>query len=557
VESLTIGSFIPIATIFGPGALNIVTTMEDSTQQMHVPKLSIAQAGGYERFAYAVNTTAPGSQKYLGPRTVIHRLALAAAATGEILSFAMPVTNLTYEQTFYAPYVTCSESSTEVRQQTDNMISRFKDDLDPSIELVTLSYFAEVPALTNLANTSAVDIEAANLTDGADALYASNQLWLYTSNIEASDDFSKPEQHKYLMCELYNSTYTATFTWVNGRKHIDVVNRDLLHPVAYPANPSSTSEVSEENMAYSSIMWAITNRLVGTIAFYRDVDGGNEDETQSFASRNYSRIDTDLSHTVLLGTSDLNAHFRQNHRLGGDKDTEPYSDQRLQDMAYAGNRPLQVLISELSSNITFSLMNDPLLAPRLPQTVTISSPVNKYVYHSKNVLIAYITVCVAAAMANGAGMHAIRKSGVSHNTSFSSIAFATHSIHVSGLDPYERRGALPLDPEVAKIPLKFYNGYKPPGAQHRLFGWSRAVLEQEPDVEAGYPAHLLTEEKDIPVKEADVLVPTVDSRPTKSLNSDQKDSPLDLESASDAACASAATETPNLQTNSAGRLDPT
>lgn len=58
--------------------------------------------------------------------------------------------------------------------------------------------------------------------------------------------------------------------------------------------------------------------------------------------------------------ADFNSHFEENHFLGNG--TALYSPQRLQDMAYAGYRRLEVLIPELSSNITLTLLIDPLLA---------------------------------------------------------------------------------------------------------------------------------------------------------------------------------------------------
>lgn len=328
---------------------------------MDIPNLSIAQAGAYERFTYAVNGTLPASQKFLGPRTVIQRLALAAATTGDVLSLSTPAPNASYEQTFFGPYVECAMSSSQVRKEFDLMITRNERELDPSVQLISLDYFAAIPALSNLDNASQQDVQFANLTDIDATLHASNQLWLYTSSYGSSANFSQPRESHYLTCKLYNASYTTRFRWLNGRQDLQIIDRTLLQPVMYPVDPS-TSEESEEAMAYSSVMWALSSQLTGSIAFYRDLNTSDDATQQAVASRVYSTIDTRMAQTILLGSSDLNSHFMQNHLLGDDNDKSPFSDQRLQDMAYAGNRPLDVLIPELSSNITLSLFNDPLLA---------------------------------------------------------------------------------------------------------------------------------------------------------------------------------------------------
>ncbi len=361
LEHLTCCRLIPISTLFTPTTLNVHTAMLTTTQSMDIPSLSIAQAGAYERFTYAVKGTSPHSQKFLGPRTVIQRLALAAATTGEMLALSMPAPNATYEQTFFGPCVQCTDSSSQVRVEMDQMIGRSERELDPSVKLVSLDYFAKIPALSNLENNGQDDIQVANLTDIDGALHASNQLWAFFSSSSSSVNFSHPLERHYLTCELYNASYTTRFTWVNGRQDLQILNKTLLYPVAYPIDPS-TSEESEEAMAYSSVVWALSNQLTGSTAFYQDLNTSNDATQQAVASRIYSTIDTQMAQTVLLGSSDLNSHFIHNHLLGDDIDKSTFSDQRLQDMAYAGNRPLKVLIPELSSNITLSLLTDPLLA---------------------------------------------------------------------------------------------------------------------------------------------------------------------------------------------------
>jgi hypothetical protein len=319
---------IPIAAFFAPATLSVRTEMRETIRSMHVPRLDIAQAVQYASYAYAVTGTLLSLEKFLGPRTIIMRWAVATASAGEMPNLPVPAPNGTYGATFWAPYVKCDSSTSWVTLQTDGMIDRFQEAQAPSVELVSLDYFVAVPALSDFTNgTEAVQV--ANLTDPDDAAYASNQLWIYFSRYKASLNFSEPIEKHYLTCQLYNASYTTRFTWVNGRQDLQVLNRTKLHPVAYPANASILPE-SEVSMAYSAVMWALSTQLTGSIAFYKDLNATEDVTQETHASRIYSEIATNIAATVLVGTSDLNSHFAENHLLGNGSSL--YSDQHLQDM---------------------------------------------------------------------------------------------------------------------------------------------------------------------------------------------------------------------------------
>lgn len=338
---------------------------------MKVPKLNIDDPSSLQRFSYTLNDTITSLQKFLGPRTIVRRFATATATTGEILLLPPPATNATYNQTLYAPYVQCSNSSVDERQILDGMIARFNTTLtSSSTKLVTLDYFAAIPALSNLQDTKQ-PIQIANLTDVDGALYASNQLLIRLLDYTPSLNFSSSSERRYLTCQLFNTSYTAHFSWNNGLQNVNVSSVSILNPVPYPNVESDPSPLSQVSTSYSAVMLALAEQLTGSVAFYQS--------STSSINRTYSSIRSQIAQTVLLGSSDFNNHFKQNHMLGqnyGDtylestdsnsiSDTDPlsgFSDQRLQDIAHARNRSLHMLISELSKNVTLSLLADSLLA---------------------------------------------------------------------------------------------------------------------------------------------------------------------------------------------------
>ena len=356
--------------------------MQVGSQMVNVSTLQIAQATQYFNFAYTVPNQGQVSQNvqaYSGPRTILTRLAVATAGTGQILSLPAPFINATYQQNFYGPYVQCQTANSTIAKQVDMAAERAKMALNPSIREVSNEYFAFVPALANLSGVSLnTGVQVANLSEVNAATNASNQLWMkfprYPPDVTVLNvtDNAYP---CYLSCELYNASYQVNFSWVNGIQSISMPKPDVVGVVAYPTNESSTSAY-EESLAYSAFMWALSNQLVGSMGFYQStssngngnstLSGTYTDANQPTSGNNatttiFSEIHTNIDQTSLLGSSDFNSHFIKNHALHGHTDGV-FSPQRLQDMAYARNRTLDVLIPELSSNITLSLIIDPLLA---------------------------------------------------------------------------------------------------------------------------------------------------------------------------------------------------
>ena len=349
---------------------------------VNVSTLQIAQAAQYFNFAYTVPNQGQVSQNvqaYSGPRIILTRLAVATAGTGQILSLPAPFINATYQQNFYGPYVQCQTANSTIANQVDLAAERAEMALDPSIREVSNEYFAFVPALVNLSGVPLdAGVQVANLSGVNGAPNASNQLWMkfprYPPDVTIPNVTDEADPY-YLSCELYNASYQVNFSWVNGIQSISMPEPEVVAVVAYPTNGSSITAY-EESLAYSAFMWALSSQLVGSMGFYQSTSSNGTENSVSgsiYADDNqptsgnsttntiFSEIYSNIGQTSLLGSSDFNSYFIKNHALQGHTGGV-FSPQRLQDMAYARNRTLDVLIPELSSNITLSLIIDPLLA---------------------------------------------------------------------------------------------------------------------------------------------------------------------------------------------------
>lgn len=113
-------------------------------------------------------------------------------------------------------------------------------------------------------------------------------------------------------------------------------------------------------MAYTAFMWTLSDQLTGSIGFYKNISANPVSDSNAF-----SQITSNIQQTALLGSSDLQSFFDFNHNLFPSKpgtSSGKVSDQRTEDIAFARNRTLDVLIEELSANITLSLLSSDLLS---------------------------------------------------------------------------------------------------------------------------------------------------------------------------------------------------
>ncbi|KAL9036563.1 MAG: hypothetical protein Q9214_006077 [Letrouitia sp. 1 TL-2023] len=365
-----VGWLLPIGTVFTPATLSVQAVVRNRVLTANVPTLRISQASFYKYFAYFVSMQDAGGnelERFLGPRTLLNRLAIATATTGEILPITPPFSNLTYEQTFFGPCVKCLSANETIVAQIDAANDRRKSALEPSKREVQNYYWAFVPAFegTDKALPSQ-QVEAANLSDADGALRSSNQLWLRYPRLKDGDisfDVTEAIRPQYLVCELHNASFNVNFTWINGIQTLDIVDLHVLGPVPYPVSSSSYSAADKEIFAFSAFQHALGNQLTGSIGFFQDSQATNDEVNGTVANRTYSELNSKIASTLLLGSAEFNSFFSMNYALTGNTNRDqPFSKARLEDMALARNRTLQVLIEELASNITLGLMSNTLLS---------------------------------------------------------------------------------------------------------------------------------------------------------------------------------------------------
>ena len=180
---------------------------------------------------------------------------------------------------------------------------------------------------------------------------------------------AKVPQPRHLVYHLYNASYDPSLGFVENSQTVITSSLEIFNTVDYPpVDPTTPSDLVQH--AYSAYIWAFTDQLIGWIGICSDTSLSNS----SGGTTEFSKIQTQIEHTSLLGSSDLDYFFDKNHNLFSNSSNETNSDKRQRDIALAQNQTLDILIPELAFNTTLSFMANDLLSymPRLFPILTLS-----------------------------------------------------------------------------------------------------------------------------------------------------------------------------------------
>jgi hypothetical protein len=288
-----------------------------------------------------------------GPRTILSRLTTATAASGQILQWAPPAVNSSYNINFTGPYVQCEPANAMIQNLIDTAYKLSMTNLNNSAVADHFDYFAYVPNLTDDGVFGAASLDSSE---------SSNQLWmLFSQNGTGwtTDPYPRCPNVVHQVCRLYDASYSLEVNFTNGNMAVQYEIGQEMDEVSYPSGIIDADEPLErKRMAYSAYMAAFTNLLTGSLGFYFESVTDANDFTYE---TNFTSISTNIQNTALLGSADLDCFFALDWMYQG-VDWRAPSLQRKLDVDFAGNRTLDELIPELSANITISLMTDPLLA---------------------------------------------------------------------------------------------------------------------------------------------------------------------------------------------------
>ncbi|KAF7868385.1 hypothetical protein EAF04_004917 [Stromatinia cepivora] len=471
----TVIKTLPVASILTPGTLFVMPSTKIIQTDANVSSLDMYGSNQPSKFTYSVPvnlTDNVQNEFFLGPRTIITRLSTATATQGKILPINAQPSNATYNVQFYGPIVKCKEADVATAEIIQNLRNQFIADFKAPVTEVLNYYYAFVPNLSNYGNSSLPNngvtvIPQMRLEQPQNA---SNQLWMGYTRYVKSKSFQTKDH--YTVCALHNASYNLNITLEEGTQTVTKKSLDVLNIVPYPDINTPLSNNLMVQHAYSAYMWSVSDLIVGSMGIFQAAPS-----YPGLPSTYFSEITTQITHTSLLGSSDLDAFFerRSNNPMGANNTA--VGDQRAQDINLAGNATLEMLVEELGWNITCSFMNSDLLSPSRNTSILSRTSINIYGYHSSTLLLSYGLAILVALIANALGAYAYHINGRSHNKSFSAILAATRDSEFGKLLPGGVRGKIPLPHWVLRTQLRFVDvdggGVDEQGMAHAKKGGGR------------------------------------------------------------------------------------
>lgn len=325
-------------------------------EEQKVPYLAIAHSDAGRFFAYSPpmnrNTTKfldDVSKTFAGPRTILTLLS-TATARGEILPIAHEHNHSSYSVDFYGPIVRCSPTNATISALIDGFLNDYMSIPLASTKALESAYLAMAPE-----ENENGELQATYEPRYQSPSNGTNELWMTFQRFVINGTGQRVKERHYQACQLFNATYHVNLLWEGNVQSVNGTY-DVHERIAPPRDKlGDVSDMAQH--AYAAFMWSLTDLVVGSFAWYEDLS------PSPYHLAQFGGIKSPIRANSLLGSSDLDVFFDMQYERGlykMDPDTG-LSAQRLQDKNLARNRTLDVLIEELSFNMTVSLLHNELL----------------------------------------------------------------------------------------------------------------------------------------------------------------------------------------------------
>ncbi|KAJ4175882.1 hypothetical protein NW767_015638 [Fusarium falciforme] len=412
-----------LPAFFTPAALFVYPSTDVVTAEEQVPYLAMANGTAGNEFAYSPpwNSTTTKfkddtSRIFTGPRTILTLLSTATACSGEILPIEAPSNHSVYSIDFYGPIVQCQGANSTVIPLINSLLKEYMAAPKSKALQHDSAYFGFVPAVN-----STGDLVALSQPRYQEPSNGTNELWMTFQRYVFNETGHRVRTRAWQVCRLYNATYDLRLEWDHGVQSV-TGSYTVYEEVGFPRDgPNEVSNMASH--AYAAFMWALTDQLVGSFAWFRQENISDTNPSPGAAAQ-FGSIESPIRQNSVLGSVDLDVFFDFNGIYGlyvSDNETD-MSAQRLQDKSLARNRTLAVLIEELSFNMTCSY--------NATRNVTRWNDVNRYGYIATSLFVPYALANLIAIMAVVLGMMSFLRDGTFPDKTFQDIANAASHPHI-------------------------------------------------------------------------------------------------------------------------------
>ncbi|KAI1129960.1 hypothetical protein F5Y10DRAFT_290393 [Nemania abortiva] len=479
---------LPIAFTIPPASLSVVVSPMSTIEKKTVPNFDFASlryvGSMHETIQQFYNASSTQiytehTYYYTGPSSDVHKVADLVARSGTILPITPPAANSSWQLDFYGPSLSCYPMDRETRFQVESNIANWlwDDAQSPTQDyrncrtpMCYLAWSNTRKERTPFWDTSYEGFEAGQVMSSFSVAVMPDMMenGCDKRNLTTQSQPLGPGNMTFLVCDLYNSSYQASFNYESGRQsiavqvdHIETVptlNRITFPPVQDLATEPYTFDASIlQQLSYTAIADAFYQNIAGSVicnlAAYLDTDNKVvftvllDTPELSFLS-----IDRDF----IVGTTLQEAIWRPDNPEG----QSIYNPRKVE-----LGKSLQNALEEMFQNMTISLISSELLqpnmtskfAPPMPNvTTTTYRPI--YQYSPRQLWIAYGVAIAVSTLATFLGFLAIFVNNSNYSSNFSSVYRAAYGSKLSVTMRAEDAKAMdPLPRYLAKAALYITN----------------------------------------------------------------------------------------------------
>jgi hypothetical protein len=348
-----------------------------------------------------------------------YRVVTSSAYTGSILPMPPTHPNYTYTLTFQGPKLRCGDVNNQTAFDLSNVYTH------PTGQgTMTTPYNATVPS-------QSLPYEE------------------YPAEYEFDIWFTTPKRN--FTCEMWNVTYTANFTFVNGEQRTSITNIDYNNRFVVGWDDDATYCYEPEKCAYQGWHAAVASIFTG----YVRTSGATADITW----------DTKILQTDLVGCPEMAVAADMAWGVEAacpaaslERAIEALSENATLSFFSAGATmlvsPKSLLEVSADSTSNFPGSRADNITTR-PADLTIRTTKLVHSYNARSLLLSYAAAVLATLVILMAGLHALWSNGVGHSNTFSALVRTTRN---RDLDEWARGhclGSDPVDKGIAEQKLQY------------------------------------------------------------------------------------------------------
>lgn len=430
---------IPIAAIFTPGTISVISTLEFNTTSCTTPTLRFP----YEQsnMSSLVNSSATIATLgenwrviYISPSAGAKKIFTLSAYSGDIAAGVPDVEgatlrrdcvgNCTYAISFDGPTLNCTEEIPwdSGRAPWHHDISFLPGDYETNYEYVFKTTGAEFVSRIGYSRENST----ANYTTSGtvpDVLWVGHRILLSANTDLAPEEMYEP--HVY-SCQNSVGRYKVSAEVRDNRIVTTVDSVDILHGVPHESPSVMNTEIYTPNWAMMDVLSSIL--------------GGSATIEPNGPSGSYSQLST-------VNTS-----------VGSTPLTTNVNSTGLRTVPQLG-----VEVEKMAHGMVASLLADRSLiyAATMNSTCSSSRAHNVYRYNAHTLIGVYAATVALAWLMVGLGALSLLQNGVAHDTSFSTFVASTRNERLDRLFKGACLGKNPLREELGKTKLMFGEQQEP------------------------------------------------------------------------------------------------